>query len=595
MRCFLPFVDELSVAGVRLSKMAHLLGADCVPVPLPRASANPPGDLEKLVTEEAACIAICPEVVRAWLGTDGLRTNLASHLATQFQFVLVHELDVDAGSTNLVRVLSEEAAVCVRTIEDPHCGYQVADEELCGPFSDLKFGPAKKDNRVLELKPGQRSVHSIISIGGRPLFSKMSREGTEVFFLAGVAGEDIEGDFAGRKVPEYFADLLPLAMFLRHAFGDDCWRPANPPTATLIVDDPPLWKKYGFLSYEQLLALMDQFNFHATIAFIPYYWKDSSPLTVRLFRRRPDRFSVCFHGNDHTAGEFASRDPVQLNGLLATARARIESFTAMTGIPCDDVMVFPQGAFSRNAVETLNDNGFVGAVNSGHSPQEKEEPLTFAELVQPSIVKRDGFPLFLRKYVKDIRPEEIALNAFFGKPILIVAHHELFKDVSPLLAVVSAINRMLPDVRWCNVQASLENACLVRRATDGTRWFHPAAKTGRITNRESCVAKCVAEWPATTPLGDAANMIRRDGVERSEIAFGDRGSRTTFEIAPGTSRTVALDRYCRNNVASSPQTPLHRKLSVQLRRRLSELRDNYLSKSPAMLSLAKSVHDAISR
>ena len=84
--------------------------------------------------------------------------------------------------------------------------------------------------------------------------------------------------------------------------------------------------------------------------------------------------------------------------------------------------------------------------------------------------------------------------------------------------------------------------------------------------------------------------IRRDGAECSEIAFGDRGSRTTFEIAPGTSRTVALDRYCRNNVASSPQTPLHRKLSVQLRRRLSELRDNYLSKSPAMLSLAKSVH-----
>ena len=164
-------------------------------------------------------------------------------------------------------------------------------------------------------------------------------------------------------------------------------------------------------------------------------------------------------------------------------------------------MVFPQGAFSRKALEVLNLNGFVGAVNSGHSPQENDDRLTFAELMQPSIAKRDAIPLFLRKYVNDIRPEEIAMNAFFGRPILIVAHHELFKDVSPLLEVVSAINKTLPNVKWCNVQASLENACLVRQAADGKSWFHPAAKAARITNDRSVMAKCVAEWPSAMPAG----------------------------------------------------------------------------------------------
>ena len=515
MKCFLPFVDELSAASARLLRIAQLMGAECVPVRLPRESVNPVGDLESALTEAAGCFAICPDVVRAWLGTDVLSSALASCLLMRFKFLLVHELDTDLVSTNLVRALSDEAVVGVQSIEDPHCGYQVASEELCGAFSGLKFGPAKREDRVLEAKSGQQSLYSIISIDGKPLFAGMRLKHTEVFFLAGAVSEDIGRDFSGRKVPEFFAELLPLAMFLRHAFRLECWRPANPPRATFIVDDPPLWKRYGFLNYQQLLTLMDEFNFHTTIAFIPYYWKDSFLSTVRLFRQRPDRFSICFHGNDHTAGELASQDFAALDYLLAKARSRMNSFTTATGIRCDDVMVFPQGAFSRNAIHSLKDSGFVGAVNSGHSPQGEEERLTFAELIQPSILRENAFPLFLRKYVKDVRPEDVAFNVFFGRPILLVEHHEIFRDPSPLLELVSTINEMIPQVRWSNIQDSLQDACLVRQDVGGTLYYRPYARVGRITNSGSSLLRCVAEWPPETSFEDSQDSIWLDEAKYS--------------------------------------------------------------------------------
>ena len=174
MRLLVPFVDGLTAAGVRLYQMAGAMGAECVLVQLPRASVNPSADLDGSATGETTCIAICPEVVRAWLGSDTLPEDLASHLVSSFRFVLLHELGVDPVSTSLVRALSEGAVVCVTTVDDPHCGYQVAHDVMCGPFADLKFGPAKKNDCVLEVKSGQQSLHSIISIDGKPLFSKMS-------------------------------------------------------------------------------------------------------------------------------------------------------------------------------------------------------------------------------------------------------------------------------------------------------------------------------------------------------------------------------------------------------------------------------------
>jgi hypothetical protein len=589
MKCFVPFVKELSLASVRFLRIAQSLGADCVPVRLPRGSANPVGDLESAVTEKAACVVICPAVMRAWLETDQIPISLATYLVKRFKFLLVHELDTDPISTNVLRALSEEALYCVRRQENTIGDYQVASEELCGAFSGLNFGPANPADRILGVKSDQKCFDPIVSIGGEPLFGRIRMSSAEMFFLASTGATDLESDVSGRPLAEYFSQLLPVAMFLRHAFQAECWRPAGVPHATLTVDDPPLWERYGFVNYERLLALMDEFSFHTTIAFIPYYWHKSSPATIRLFRQRPDRLSICFHGNDHTGGEFATQNVRRLDYMLRTAQTRMQSHQDLTGISCDNVMVFPHCRFSRNAIRALKEHNFYGYASSRHSPEEERTPLTMLEMTQPSILTCNAFPLFLRRPVRDFQPENVAFNAFFGRPILIEEHHEIFKDPSLIVELVSMINKTVPQVQWCNLQTSLMDTCLIRQAADSTLEVRPAAMAGRITNPGSSRLRCVADWITPTQFCQSGASVLIDNNPSFDSAWDDVGVRVSFEVAPGASRVVAM-RY--NNAIDSsllPKPSFKQRSRVYLRRRASELRDNVLSKSPAVLSFANSV------
>lgn len=591
MRCFLPFVDELSPAAARLLRIAQSIGADCVPVRLPKGSGDPVGDLENAVSEKSACIAICPAVVRAWLGTDRFPASLASCLLTRFRFLLVHELDTDPGSANVLRELSQGAFSGVCSVDNAASNYQVAAEELCGAFSGLNFGPVNAADRVLGAKPGGSPFDPIVSIGAEPMFARIRVGPAEVFFSAGAAEIDLEGDVTESKLAEYFSGLLPAAMFLRHAFQHECWRPATPPHACLTVDDPPLWKAYGFVDYEQLLSLMDEFRFHTTIAFIPYYWRKSSPAIVRLFRQRPDRLSICFHGNDHTREEFVTQDSRRLNYLLSTARARMRSHERLTGMSCDNVMVFPHCHFSRNALQALKEHNFIGHVNSGLEPRGEHVPMSVLELMQPSIPAFNGFPFFLRRSANKFRPEDVAFDAFFGRPILIEEHHEVFKDPEPLLDLVSTINRIVPQVQWRNLQTSLENACLIRRPGDGAVVeARPAAMAGRITNPGGSPLRCAAEWRAPG-IFEAGSSISIDGAMFSGLG-DDTGIRVLFEVGPGDSRIASVQYNPTHDSSSFPKPSFGYTVGVHLRRRASELRDNVLSKSPAAMSLVKLARNA---
>ena len=52
--------------------------------------------------------------------------------------------------------------------------------------------------------------------------------------------------------------------------------------------------------------------------------------------------------------------------------------------------------------------------------------------------------MFTRSFFKDTRSQDIAFNLFFGKPILIGEHHDIFKDPGSLLEFVQKINSIAP-------------------------------------------------------------------------------------------------------------------------------------------------------
>ncbi|MGD0404579.1 MAG: hypothetical protein ABSB66_15435 [Candidatus Acidiferrales bacterium] len=592
MKLVVPYSGELNPADARLVRLTESIGGQCELLSIEKGATLSPEFIEKHVGDKNSCFVVNPAAIRECLQGESFPPSLASYLVSQFSFVLLHNLSLDPLAAGAVSAFSQGSLHSLQPIEGAGLSYEISagHKEVCGAFSGLTFGPiAQTNDRVFIENATASAVQTYISIGGRPFFASIQRERAEIFFLAGANVADLSADVSGKPLAEYFSQLMPAAMFTRYAFREQCWRP-NQHHATLVIDDPLLRKDYGFLNYERLLALMDKYNFHTSIAFIPFNYRRNSPGVARMFRERPDRLSICFHGNDHTAAEFASKDSGLLNAMLTVAEERMDAHQKDTGIRCDHVMVFPQGNFSRDAMAALKAHNFSAAVNSGPYPRGENSGLSLSDFMEPAVLKYDGFPLFLRKYPREIALQDIAFNLFFGKPVLIVEHHEIFKDPESLIRVVSRINALAPEIRWSNVQSAVENSYLRRRTTDGTLEIRAYANAGKIANTSKDILRCSVEWPVRGDI--PAEKVLLDGTPWRDARRDDKGIRLSFEVPAGGSREFSVV-YQNNFGLSDANRRVPWKAKAFFRRRLSELRDNHLSKSPGLLWVAKALQRAL--
>jgi hypothetical protein len=408
-------------------------------------------------------------------------------------------------------------------------------------------------------------------------------EGAEILFVASEDVTDLDAEVGDAPMAEYFSRLLPHAMALRYATADECWRPCKA-HASIIIDDPLLRRSYGFLNFEFLLRLADQHNFHTTIAFIPHNFQRNSFRITRMFQENAARLSICYHGNDHTEAEFASTDLSLLNTLLLVAEDRMNLHYEMTGLPCDRVMVFPQGNFSIEAMKVLKAHNFYAAVNTVPHPAEQPVRLTIGELAQPAVLRYGGFPLFLRKPIRQTQSHEIAFNLFFGRPVLIVEHHEIFQRPESLVEIAATINSVASEVHWSNLSTVVGNSVLTRRASDGTHHVRAFSGTVRISNDSGSIRRCSVEWRDSCG-GDSIEQVLVDGTPCCGLEIDDGGLRLAVELAPGSSQTFSLVH--RNVHATVRSLGLRWNAQAFLRRRLSEVRDNYLVKNQRLLTAAK--------
>lgn len=207
--------------------------------------------------------------------------------------------------------------------------------------------------------------------------------------------------------------------------------------ASIIIDDPLLRENYGFLNYRKLLSLMDRHNFHTAIAFIPWNYNRTDEKIAALFRERPDRFSLCVHGCDHTKGEFGSNNINYLDYIVKLATLRMMEHEKRTGVNFDRIMVFPQGIFSNEALEVLKINNYLAAVNTEAKP------------VNGTI--SSNFPFYLR-----YTPENLAGRVC--NPTFIVLHHDYFKKGYEKLAdFVDELNSRSKDIKWDSVGKIITN------------------------------------------------------------------------------------------------------------------------------------------
>ncbi len=590
MKLVVPYIGALQPADARLILLADFLGIQTEALALSKGVREDRAFLNASASKRPACIVVNPNVIQEWVPDDQHVPGLVDVLMARFAYIFVHGVGPKPFHASMVSALSGGRLRSVHRIERADATYQISPDskDVCEAFAGLHFGPVNQDNdRVFLASDGWQGVRLFISIEGDAFMAAVEHNNCNVIFIGSEEVADLTAEPGDTPVNEYFSRLLPQAMALRHISGEECWRPKPEPHACVIVDDPLLRPTYGFLNFEHLLGLMQRHNFHTTIAFIPHNFRRSSPRIIRMFEENPNRLSLCFHGNDHTSAELAATDPVSLNTIVQIAEKRMIRHGEITGLDCDRVMVFPQGKFSVEAMSLLRFNNFDCAVNTVPHPMNEPARLTLGELAQPAVVRYGQFPLFLRKGSVRTEKADIAFNLFFGRPILIVEHHDVFQHPERLIEAVSRINESAPETRWANVGRAVRSSILQRHSQDGVTRIRAYTREVQISNSRDHSQRVVIEWKGFGN-GTSVDQVLKNGIPCRNVDLNSlEHVELSDELGPTTSATFGLIH--KNHFTARNGLGFRGTVRGFVRRRLSEARDNYFSKNPSVLALARSL------
>ena len=569
----------------RIAGLAAFLGLRTTVI---NVSQSPSPDASR---RSSGCVVVSASSLAAILRDESLAPEFASELIHGARFVLVYGITGEETQNAAISSITDGLVSTVISFNASDDCYEVSADhrDLTGEFTSLRFGPINvQTDHALVLKGADVGVSNIVSIHGHPFFSRFQRGSTSLFFLACSEVVDLDavtdGTFTARK---YFSQLAPLMMFLRHVFPDQTWH-NRVRCANLIIDDPLLRKTYGHLSYSRLLEAMDQSGFSSSIAFIPWNYTRTDPAVARLVKERSDKLRLCVHGCDHTGGEFATKDVAELDRLTYLAIHRMEAHQELTAVPYAKVMVFPQGRFSSTSLAVLKKHNYLAALNSSVVPEDagSKHGLTVRDLLFPAMCKYSSFPLFGRRFPRNV--EDFAFDLFAGKPALVVEHHNYFKDgYTKVAGFVSQLNSLSPKLRWMGIDEVVMSTYLQKTASPDVieckifsnrhiiRNNEAATKTFRISKHDDNSSAAVT----SVEINGTAHAYRSE----------DGAVQFSVDIPASSVAEVAIHYSSDSQYSPTPRNQLRHAMKVYVRRYLSEVRDNYISKNARILSLANRI------
>jgi hypothetical protein len=249
-------------------------------------------------------------------------------------------------------------------------------------------------------------------------------------------------------------------------------------------------------------------------------------------------------------------------------------------------MVFPQGKFSTSALLALRTTGFLAAVNTTSFPTNGgSEPLTIADFLRPAIAKFHGFPLFQRRYPR--RLIDFAFDVFLGRPVLLVQHHQDFRDgYQHLEEFVSGLRKLDPRLAWGALACQLKQSCMVRSQSDGSMEIRFFTSQFRFKNTRPTTAKFT--FSKEEPDASAICGVTVDGTS---VPFSFKDGFLVFEHPADAGQVLEVE------ITDKPRLPMssikrfgaRHAVSVCARRALSEFRDNTLVKYPRLLATATGI------
>jgi hypothetical protein len=553
-------------------KIAAFMGAEARFICL-TAAALSEAEAESRLVPRCTCLVVdATTLARA---ADAMQSGINGlyNLTSLAKYVFISGFKPADRHNAILQALSSGDLLGIQPLPNILAKFQVAHDhrKWCGQLSGLSLGEvdAKRDNCFAGVTE-ERQHDVIIRAGDKPFFVSRNNGEIQLFFSACGELADLEEKVPpGVGVLSWFPRLVPLMMFLRGALGDRVWHNEHP-RACFIIDDPLLKNPYGFLDYKRLAESMRQQAFSTSIAFIPWNYRRSSKEVAELYSSNPKFSSLCIHGCDHTGGEFATSDFASLHHKAQMALQRMRKHERLYGVPFDDIMVFPQGLFSPEALAALKAAGYMAAVNSDLCPSTTAEALILRDLLDVAVTKFVDFPLFGRRYPRQVA--ELALDLFLGKPALAVEHHSYFREgYTPLEAFVTRVNALEKRLEWTNLATICSRACLTRMTEDGKIYVqfytdrfwlkNDGTQTrGYILLRQQTSGESV---PSVTINGCAQDFEREEGKLKIRLSL-DAGQTADIKVISGGS----------NPPGSSHQWMAIYNARVGFRRILSEFRDN---------------------
>lgn len=406
-------------------------------------------------------------------------------------------------------------------------------------------------------------------------FFEMECQGLRTFVSCSAKLPELGKPLSGRyyDVKDDFLSTVPLVMYLKYAFRDVCWQTSES-AACLIIDDPMLKPKYGFCDFREIDAQMREFKFSTNISFIPWNWRRTSTEAAALVRESQGRFSISIHGCDHTGSEFATNAIPTLNRKVTLAKERMERHRRRTAVSHDPIMVFPQGAFSRESLAVLQQHQFLAAVNTEVLPMNgSREAITIDDVWKVAVVKYGSFPVFTRRYPSH-GLENFAFDLLLGKPCLIVEHHQFFKkggrEAVKFIRTLNSLNCLL---QWRSLGEVVRRAYQWRVGPEGEIQVRMFANELRLRN-ESQREQSYHVRKANEGSAGIENIFMNGlpvmwEVDNASITF-------SCKIPPSTEVLIRVQyRSSLGRVTGSES--VNSRARTALRRYLSEFRDTFLS------------------
>jgi hypothetical protein len=501
--------------------------------------------------------------------------SVVQGLASLAENILVHGFQPSDRHRATLRELSGGSLTGIEATAGAHSTFHVeaGHREWSGPFAGLSLAETDPSRDRIFLEGGEADSHdTIIRVGGSPFFVSIPGGPSQIFLVACAEIADLaETVRRGQGPLGWFSRLVPLMMFLRGVLGNRLWHNERP-RACFIIDDPLLKHRYGFLEYRRLLDMMRRQGFSACIAFIPWNYRRTSGETAKLVAANYSLPFVCVHGCDHTRAEFLPTDFELLRGKAQLALERMRIHQQLSGVPFDDVMVFPQCRFSAEAVHALKAANYLAGVNGAVCPTTMPESLTLREHLDVAVTLFANFPLFGRRYPRNVG--EFAFDLFMGKPALAVEHHGYFQNgYEPLETFIGALSQLDRNLQWTNLSAICSSASLTRIAKNGD--IHVRFYTDRFHLENDSTERRQYVLFRRQPTDAAMPRVSVNAIECTTTCEGD-DVQIRVALDPGQTFDVTLQSTTPVASAKVPVPSDLRNAKVLIRRLLCEFRDNYV-------------------